>query len=94
MCKQLFKYFHATRRNIGKIMFLIKFQECFKKLYSGSRALRNSLLIMIIKNCVYITSTALLQNLLFLAESKFLNKDIFYKSIEVHSSASAYQTAA
>ena len=52
MCKQLFKYFHATRRNIGKIMFLIKFQECFKKLYSGSRALRNSLLIMIIKNCV------------------------------------------
>ena len=39
MCKQLFKSFHARRRNIGKIMFLIKFQEYFEKMYSCSRAL-------------------------------------------------------
>ena len=42
MRKQLFKTFHATRRNIIKIMFLIKFQEYFEKMYSCSRAYTKS----------------------------------------------------
>ena len=32
MRKHLFKEFHAARRNISNIMFLIKFQACFKKM--------------------------------------------------------------
>ena len=40
MCKQLFKSSHARRHNIGKIMFLIKFQQYFEKMYRCSRALR------------------------------------------------------
>ena len=36
MRKQLFKQFHATLRNVGKMMFLIKFQEFFEKMYSCS----------------------------------------------------------
>ena len=38
MCKQLFQEFLATRRNTIKIMFLIKFQEYFEKMYTCSGA--------------------------------------------------------
>ena len=40
--KQFFIYFHATRQNSIKIMFLIKFQEYFEKMYSCSGAFKNN----------------------------------------------------
>ena len=40
MHKQLFEWSYVTCRNIIKIMFLIKFQEYFEKMYLCSGALR------------------------------------------------------
>ena len=45
MREQLFEKFHATRRNIIKIMFFIKFQEYFDKMYSCFEALRPATLL-------------------------------------------------